>query len=358
MSCYLNREINVLTETDYPIADGRRAILPQRRMKTDMSNDDLDVCFKLVQDVARQAGEMIREAFKQEKQVQIKSSMADLVTESDKKVEQLIISTVKDKFPTHSFIGEESAVPGEKCVLTDNATWIIDPIDGTTNFVHRFPYIAVSIALLVQKQTVIALIYNPILDQMYTARPGQGAYCNGVKLQVTQTRDLGQAIVCAEFGSSRDSNVLDSKFRSMRKIIEQAHGLRTLGSAALHMCLCASGNIDAHFTFGIHIWDIAAGYLIVREAGGVVIDTGAMAMSMVASGKADAYYEVGPHCWDFAAGDLLVREAGGTVIDTSGGPLDLMSRRVLCAGTAELAQHIAASLENLDLQRDDCAHLV
>lgn len=279
-------------------------------MKTDMTNDDLDVCFNLVQDVARKAGEMIREAFKQEKRVSTKSSMADLVTESDKKVEQLIISTVKDKFPTHSFIGEESV--GDSCVLTDNATWIIDPIDGTTNFVHRFPYIAVSIALLIQKQTVIGLIYNPILDQMYTARPGQGAYCNGEKLQVTQTRDLGQAIVCAEFGSSRDSKVLDSKFRSMRNIIEQAHGLRTLGSAALHMCLCASGNIDAHFTFGIHIWDIAAGYLIVREAGGVVIDTG-------------------------------------------GGPLDLMSRRVLCAGTPELANQIAASLEQLDLQRDDCA---
>ncbi|KAK2185981.1 hypothetical protein NP493_215g03009 [Ridgeia piscesae] len=279
-------------------------------MKTDMTNDDLDVCFNLVQDVARKAGEMIREAFKQEKQVSTKSSLADLVTESDKKVEQLIISTVKDKFPTHSFIGEESV--GDSCVLTDNATWIIDPIDGTTNFVHRFPYIAVSIALLVQKKTVIGLIYNPILDQMYTARPGQGAYCNGEKLQVTQTQDLGHALVCAEFGSSRDSKVLDSKFRSMRKIIEQAHGIRSLGTATMAMC-------------------------------------------MVASGKADAYFEMGPHIWDFAAGDLLVREAGGTVVDTTGGPMDLMSRRVLCAGTQELANQIAASLEQLDLQRDDCA---
>ncbi|KAK2149689.1 hypothetical protein LSH36_442g03006 [Paralvinella palmiformis] len=361
-----------------------------------MANLDLNECFRVADQVAREAGTVIRDAFQEEKRIEIKESIADLVTETDKKVEQMIISKFKSHFPDHSFIGEESTAAGVKVNLTDNPTWVIDPIDGTNNFVHRFPYVAVSIALLVNKKTEIGVIYNPILDQMYTARPGEGAYCNGKRLQCTKTSDISQAMLCSEFGSSRVPEKLDSKFRSMRNVINKAHGMRCIGSAALHMCMVAEGTLDAHFTYGIHIWDMAAGYLVVEEAGGIVIDTGvfpdifaafwlwsllaicmvwfscihgihltichqvwlrslgsaAMSMAVVASGNIDGYYESGIHCWDIAAGLLIVVEAGGVVVDTSGGPLDLMSRRVLCAGTEQLVKQVAANLEQLEFERD------
>lgn len=277
-----------------------------------METVDLDECFKVVEGLTRKVGDVIRDAFNKDKKVaaaQSKSSYADLVTETDQLVEDMLISGLKEHYPEHSFIGEESTAPGEKCNLTDNPTWIIDPIDGTNNFVHRFPYIAVSIALLVNKEAQLGLIYNPILEEMYSARPGQGAFCNGRRLQVTSTDDIGQAMLCAEFGSSRDPEKLASKFRSMRNVINKAHGMRSLGSAAVSMAFVASGHVDG-------------------------------------------YYEAGIHAWDVAAGQLVVREAGGVVMDTSGGPLDLMARRVLCAGTEKLAKQISETIEQLDFERD------
>ena len=274
-----------------------------------MSGENLDDFFEAAKEAAQSVGGIIRRAFAQEKSVSTKIGFADLVTETDKKVEGLIIGQLRNKFPTHSFIGEESTVEGVHCILTDNPTWIIDPIDGTTNFVHRFPYVAVSIGLVINKQAEVGVVYNPILEEMYTARPGKGAYCNGQKLQATSTIDLGKALVCAEFGSSRDPDQLDSKLYSMRKVLEQVHGIRSLGCATMNMC-------------------------------------------MVAAGRADGYWEFGLHAWDIAAADLIVREAGGTVSSTDGNSLDLFGRRVLCAGTKELATQISKLIKQMNLDRD------
>ncbi|ELU03964.1 hypothetical protein CAPTEDRAFT_159956 [Capitella teleta] len=167
---------------------------------------------------------MIAVAVTEDKQVEMKCSMADLVTETDQMVEKMIISTLKEHFPTHCFIGEESVAAGEKCVLTDAPTWVIDPVDGTNNFVHTFPFVAVSIALMINKQAEIGIVYNPLLKEMYSARKGQGAFCNGKKLKCSSVKDLGQALVATEFGSQRDPEILDKKFRNMRSIIEKAHG--------------------------------------------------------------------------------------------------------------------------------------
>lgn len=124
----------------------------------------------------------------------------------------------------HSFIGEESTSEGTKCELTDSPTWIIDPVDGTLNFVHSFPHSCISIALLVKKEAEIAIIYNPVLKQLFTARRGQGAFYNGDKMHVSDQKDLSQALVIAEFGTSRDQGKLDIAIDNVRKLVQSTHG--------------------------------------------------------------------------------------------------------------------------------------
>lgn len=124
----------------------------------------------------------------------------------------------------HSFIGEESTSEGAKCELTDSPTWIIDPVDGTLNFVHSFPHSCISIALLVKKEAEIAIIYNPVLKQLFTARRGQGAFYNGDKMHVSDQKDLSQALVMAEFGTSRDQGKLDIAIDNVRKLVQSTHG--------------------------------------------------------------------------------------------------------------------------------------
>ena len=235
--------------------------------------------------------------------------MADLVTETDTAVENLIINTLKTTFPNHSFIGEESVASGLKCQLTENPTWIIDPIDGTSNFVHKYTHVAISIALMINKEAKLGIVYNPITELMYSAKLGQGAYCNGEKLKVNSTKDISKALFTTEFGSQRVPAIMDSRFRTMRKVIDKAHGIRSCGSAAISMIMVAAGHVDA-------------------------------------------YYEFGMHCWDIAAGDLIVREAGGVIMNMDGSQLDIMSRQVLCATTMELAQQIIPIVEHIEFESD------
>lgn len=122
------------------------------------------------------------------------------------------------------FFGEESYDKGEKTELTDSPTWVIDPVDGTMNFVHGFPHTCISIALLVKKVAEIAIVYNPVLKQLFTARRGQGAFFNGKKISASGLTDIGKALVVTEFGTSNDSKKLDVTIENMRKIIEVAHG--------------------------------------------------------------------------------------------------------------------------------------
>ncbi|CAK6983297.1 inositol monophosphatase 1 [Scomber scombrus] len=264
---------------------------------------------------ARHAGEVVREALRDDRKqtVMTKSSSVDLVTQTDQKVEKLIIQSVKEKFPTHSFIGEESVSAGEPLLLTDAPTWIIDPIDGTTNFVHTFPFIAVSIGFSVNKQMEFGVVYSCLEDKMYTARRGRGAFCNGEPLQVSHQEDINQSIIAAEFGSTRDAETVDKIFISLRRVLSlPVHGIRGAGTAAINMCLVASGCVEAYYEIGIHVWDVAAGSLIVSEAGGVLLDT-------------------------------------------DGGPADLMSRRIVAANRRIIAERLVKEIETFSPIRDDAA---
>ncbi|XP_051556321.1 inositol monophosphatase 1-like [Myxocyprinus asiaticus] len=261
--------------------------------------------------VAKKAGEIVRDALQNDLKIMCKSSSVDLVTKTDQNVEQLIITSVKEKFPTHSFIGEESVAAGEPCVLTDNPTWIIDPVDGTTNFVHGYPFVAICVGFAVNKTLEFGVVYSCVEDKMYTARKGKGAFCNGQPLQVSDQKEINQSIIATEFGSNRDSDVVDKIFCSMRRILcLPVHGMRGVGSAAINMCLVASGCVEA-------------------------------------------YYEIGIHCWDVAAAAVIVSEAGGVLMDVEGGPMDMMSRRVVAANNKTIAERIITQIEAFTAVRDD-----
>ncbi|KAK8730716.1 hypothetical protein OTU49_007883 [Cherax quadricarinatus] len=240
----------------------------------------------------------------------MKSSAVDLVTETDKAVEKLLITGLSSAFPDHKFIGEESVAGGEKCVLTDEPTWIIDPVDGTMNFVHSFPYTCISVALWVNKDAEVGIVYNPILEHMFTALKGQGAYLNDEKISASGETDLSKALVFSEMGTSHDPEKVDTVITNITTLLTKVHGFRSVGSSALTIV-------------------------------------------SVAAGWADAFFHSGLCCWDSAAGYLILREAGGYICDTKGGPFDLMRRRVLCASTQELAEKIAKLLKQYQPERDD-----
>ncbi|XP_062847264.1 inositol monophosphatase 2 [Trichomycterus rosablanca] len=268
-------------------------------------------CLDVAVQTALRAAQMVREAVNQEKQVSSKSTPTDLVTEADHQVEELIISTLREKFPSHRFIGEESSAAGEKCVLTDSPTWIIDPIDGTCNFVHSFPMVAVSIGFAVNKQLEFGVICHCFDGTLYTARRGHGAFCNGERLKVSKEKDVSKALILTEIGAKRDPGTLEIFLGNMKKLLSApVHGVRIIGSSTLALC-------------------------------------------QVARGAAEAYYQYGLHCWDIAAAAIIITEAGGCVIDTTGGPLDIMSRRVVAAGSRKIADYIVQQLQPISYGRDD-----
>lgn len=274
-------------------------------------SDAWQECMDHCVEVTKKAGKMIREALQKDIAVMQKSSPVDLVTETDQKVEQLIISAIKEKYPTHSFIGEESVAAGAPSVLTDNPTWIIDPIDGTTNFVHRFPFVSVSIGFTVKKEIEFGIVYSCIEDKMYTARKGKGAFCNGEPIKVSGQEDISQSLVLTEMGFKKDPEQFKTMLANIRTILTiPVHGIRSPGSAAVNMCL-------------------------------------------VACGSADAYYHMGIHCWDMAGGAAIVTEAGGVIMDISGGPFDLMSRRLIIASSKAIAERIAKEITEFYVGRDD-----
>ncbi|TRY98054.1 hypothetical protein DNTS_004432 [Danionella cerebrum] len=273
--------------------------------------EDWSECLDVAVQVARRAGQVVSCAVNQEKQVSSKSTPTDLVTETDHQVEELIISTLRQKYPTHRFIGEESAAAGGRCELSDAPTWIIDPIDGTCNFVHSFPMVAVSIGFAVRRELEFGVIYHCFEGTLFTGRRGHGAFCDGVRLHVSRESEMSKALILTEIGAKRDPATLDVFLGNMRRILSApTHGVRIVGSSTLALC-------------------------------------------QVASGAAEGYYQYGLHCWDIAAAAVIIREAGGCVMDTTGAPLDLMSRRVVAAGTPEIAESVLKLLQPIDYGRDD-----
>jgi len=226
-------------------------------------------CKDLVGSIANKAGPWIKEAFHAPKELQFKGEV-DLVTETDQKVEAMVMATIKEKYPAHAFVGEETVSSGKgKEELTDEPTWIVDPIDGTTNFVSRVPHLAISIGFAIKKQVVVGVVYNPVLDEMYVAVRGCVAYKNGASITSSPCTTLKNAVVATGVDPyDRTDENLSKVLGTVKKVLQHVRALRRLGSAALDMCYVACGMFEAYYEKGVHAWDIAAGSLILEEAGG------------------------------------------------------------------------------------------
>lgn len=239
-----------------------------------ISNEELDRCYDFVLKLTAEAGKIIKDALQGSKKIETKAGDWDLVTQFDKQVEETVINSIAKKFPKHKFIGEETVSSTNSLPeLTDEPTWIIDPIDGTTNFVHSFPFTCISIALSVNKQLEIGIVYNPILEQLFTARRGRGAFLNGKPIKSSKIEQLGLSLLCLETSYATIESIRDIILGRVEAFVSVAHGIRTMGSAALTLCYVAMGAAEAYHCDNLMPWDVAAGVLIIREAGGVVIDT-------------------------------------------------------------------------------------
>lgn len=170
------------------------------------------------------------------------------------------------------FIAEEDSSAFGENALTQDPTWIIDPIDGTLNFTKKLHFVCISVALAVEGELKMAFLYNPILSELYTARAGKGAFLNGIRIETSKNEDLSRCVLAFEISLGSDPFYLPKYIERAKAFLPRCLGLRSLGSAALNLGYVAKGAIDAYNIEDLKPWDIAAGALIVQEAGGVVID--------------------------------------------------------------------------------------
>ncbi|CAH1379461.1 hypothetical protein MTP99_003289 [Tenebrio molitor] len=237
-----------------------------------MSGKEIQSYFEFVLPLVKTAGKVIVEA--KDIEIEIKTEIYDLVTIYDRKVEDILIKTIKKQYPTHKFIGEEeSSAKSQISELTDDPTWIIDPIDGTANFVRGFPVTCISIGLTINKEQVLGIVYNPYMDEMYTAIKGQGAYMNGKRIYTNKQSDIQKTVINYEVSLARAEKYRDLYLYRFSHLIGVVQGMRSMGSAALGLCYVANGSMDAYQCDGLYPWDAAAGVVIVREAGGAVADS-------------------------------------------------------------------------------------
>ncbi|XP_062562146.1 uncharacterized protein LOC134225804 [Armigeres subalbatus] len=239
-----------------------------------MNDQQIREAFDLALELTKQCGPIVLEGFhNSSKDVASKGRHLDLVTEYDRGVEDVLIEGLKKRYPDHRMLGEESSTKASrKEALDDRPTWIIDPIDGTVNFVRGVKFIAISVALVVAKKLKIGILYNPCLDEMYTAIDGQGAFLNGKKIRVSGIEDLKSALVGHELTIASHPLARPHMLGRGEEFIKECVGIRALGSAALSLGYLASGNLDAYSIEYLKPWDIAAGAIIIREAGGVVMN--------------------------------------------------------------------------------------
>ncbi|MDC1127623.1 inositol monophosphatase family protein [Gammaproteobacteria bacterium] len=216
---------------------------------------------------ARRAGTIISRAQNRLYDLKIElKGLNDYVTQTDVEAEAAIIEVLNEAYPSHSIVAEESGSSG-----ASDFKWIIDPIDGTLNFIHGFPSYAISIALQVKGRLEQAVIYDPTRDEMFTASRGTGAQLNGQRIRVSPRTGLDASIIGTGF-PVRNKNKLPSYLLGFTTLLNKSADIRRTGSAALDLAYVACGRLDGYWEFDLHQWDIAAGALLVQESGGLIGD--------------------------------------------------------------------------------------
>jgi myo-inositol-1(or 4)-monophosphatase len=216
-------------------------------------------------ELARAGGDVLKHYMTREKQVELKSR-ANLVTIADKESEALVIQRIKERYPNHAILAEESGPSG-----SGEGKWIIDPLDGTTNFAHQYPFFCVSVAFEQRGEILCGAVYDPLRDEMFSGARGLGSFVNGQQLRVSDTEKLGSALVMTGFPYTvrEKIRVAMSQFEAF---ILESQAVRRGGSAALDLCYVALGRCDGFWEMDLHPWDTAAGKVILEEAGGLLTD--------------------------------------------------------------------------------------
>lgn len=218
---------------------------------------------KIATDLCREAGKILRQGFTQEKTITYKDKN-DLLTEFDLLSEDLIIRGIHNAFPDDSIVSEEREPFGHS-----DACWIIDPLDGTTNFAHSIPDFTISVAYVEDSRPSMGVIFDPMRDELYSAMRDDGARLNGQRMRVSETDNLEESLLSAGFPYRPQGKYLDI-FRQWQKLYAASLGVRHLGCASLNLAYVASGRIDGYWELQLRPWDLAAGILLVEEAGGNV----------------------------------------------------------------------------------------
>ncbi len=221
---------------------------------------------EFIKETALEAGKLAKSYFRREDLLVEYKSAKDLVTEADKHVERFILEQIAKTYPEDSTFGEEYGK-----TKGNHREWIIDPIDGTGSFAQGQPFFSISIAMYSHEQAQIAAVVAPILDEIYYAEKGKGAWCNGKKISVSKTNDLSQSMLATGFACLR-SDLQPNNIPFLNAILPRIRDLRRFGSAAIDLCYVACGRLDGFWELNLKPYDIAAGKLIVEEAGGVYSD--------------------------------------------------------------------------------------
>lgn len=214
----------------------------------------------------REAGERIRASFNEKLMIHTKTSPDDLVTNIDRETEQFFIEKIRSTYPEHQILGEEGF--GDKIDKLDGTVWIIDPIDGTMNFVHQQRNFAISVAVYHDGVGRIGLIYDVVHDELYHAKAGEGAYLDDVKLPKLEEVAVEQAVIGLNATWITENKRIDPSI--LAPLVRRVRGTRSYGSAALEMAYVTTGRIDAYITLRLSPWDFAAGLILVNEVGGKV----------------------------------------------------------------------------------------
>ena len=216
-------------------------------------------------EAARTAGQEIVKRLPQERDVQSKG-FRDIVTDADLAAQEVLVSIIHSRFPGHGILSEEGLKPGSDA----GTIWVLDPLDGTTNYAHRYPCFSVSIGVVRGDELVAGVVYDPLLEHVFCAERGAGATMNGTRLRVSRTDQLIHALVSLDYAREPDLRV--EQMAAMTHCSKYIHTFRSLGSAALSLCYVGAGWLDAYFHWTLYPWDVAAGSLIVLEAGGAITD--------------------------------------------------------------------------------------
>jgi myo-inositol-1(or 4)-monophosphatase len=217
--------------------------------------------------ISKEAGNIIRNGFGTDFNIEFKTNESNLVTEIDKASEKLITGFIKKNYPSHGILAEE----GGETKNTSEFIWVVDPLDGTTNFAHGLPIFSVSIGVQKNGRSVAGVVYDVMQDIVYAAEPGSGAFANGKKITVSKNDKLSRSVLVTGFPYNLAENP-ENIFGMFEALTRASRGLRRLGSAAIDFCYVAKGVFDGFWEVSLHPWDICGGKLILEEAGGIVTD--------------------------------------------------------------------------------------